>query len=105
MALIPTSPHEAAAMQIKREILDEFQRLRALFQRAATFVWANNALTPQQAVDAFGKDAAELGKISALTASYLAAATNTEPTSPVPAGFTWNANVDGTVTIGGPDDN
>jgi hypothetical protein len=77
----------------------EYNRLKNLLDAGATLIWSNpNGLTPQQAVANFGTNAAALFSLSALLCGLIGAISGTAP-SPMPVGWSFTANSDGTVTL------
>ncbi len=98
----PAQQLAAAAQNFQARINNQYQQNAGLFAQLAAFVWANNYFTPQQVFDAFGTNAADLFKCAAAFEAMVAAYTGTAPASPVPAGWAYTLNADGTVTVTGP---
>ncbi len=81
-----------------------YQILANYLQTTGSFVWSNpGKKTPQEVVDAFGTNAADLFRLSGLLVDFLSAATNTKIPKPMPAGWTATPNADGTVILTPPE--
>jgi hypothetical protein len=92
-------PITAGAAQLWAAIGTEFNRISALLQRGAIFIWNNPSdATPQQTVAAMGTNAAALFQLSSLICVLIGQITGTTP-SVMPAGWSYAANSDGTVTL------
>jgi hypothetical protein len=77
-----------------------FQQMRDIFTESFNLIWFNNVLTPQEAVDALGSDAAELFRLAEVLTMAVNSAKPDTITPGIPAGFTVSFNEDGTATIG-----
>ena len=101
----PQAPTVADLQQICRDniisqINRDFNEVTATFKNLFQMVWSNPQLNPQQVLDAFGKDAAQLF----LIASAFQNAVNTVvpgTINQVPP-YQVTINNDGTVTVGAP---
>jgi hypothetical protein len=92
-------PLTAGAAQLWAAVGAEFNRLSGLLQRGATFIWNNpSGATPQQTVAAMGTNAAALFQLSSLVCTLIGQITGTTP-GIMPAGWTYVANSDGSVTL------
>src|SRR5438874_1044545 len=92
----PIDPNKAKALSLKSQINSKYRDITNLFAAAKEFVWNNLDLTPQQAFDLFGKDAADLVKVSAAYVALVQTYTGVAP-QVVPDGYTVQPNSDGTV--------
>lgn len=103
----PTPPTPAqvlanSAAMYAQQMNNIWLYLQKTFQSIATFIWANPNATPQQAFDAFGVNAGDLFKLAGAYQAMVAAYTGAAPASPVPAGWSYVINPDGTVTVTAP---
>ena len=88
--------------RIKRLSVDTLNHIKAQHREMMQAVWNNPAgLTPQQVMDAFGSEAAELFQLSDQLLTMLG---NVKPDDPylaeAEAPYNYTINDDGTVTIG-----
>jgi hypothetical protein len=88
--------------RVKRMSTDLLTRIKSQHQEIMQAVWNNPAgLTPQQVMDAFGSEAAELFQLSDQLLTMLG---NVKPDDPyleeAAAPYNYTINDDGTVTIG-----
>jgi hypothetical protein len=100
---LTTTEQTAASLRKISEYL--FAQMRQSYAAAYKLVWSNSSgLTPQQVCDALGTDAAQLfagaAKLSELLAMVApSAASLSNVQLSCPAGYSYTANADGTVTI------
>lgn len=102
--LVPpvTPPKGDAQAALKTAVTSSIQRCYAMMLRAYTDnmgqVWENdNGLSPQDAFDAFGTDAADLVRLATILVSTINAAT--PDTLPTPDPTVLTVNSDGTVSV------
>lgn len=110
MAIIdlnPTPPTPPTADQIRQyqalrmqaDIAAQWQAMQSVFNTVASYIWGSTEHTPQQALDAFGTNAADLFNLSNAYLGMIAAYTGQAVTSPVPTGWKYTINQDGTVSV------
>ncbi len=95
----PIDPNAQAAANLWQQVCNRYTRLQSLLNVGANFVWANpSGLTPQQAVAYLGTNAAAVFQLSGLLCGLIGTISGTTP-SPMPPGWAFTANADGTVTL------
>jgi len=73
------------------------------FDSLSTFVWQNPlGFDPQTVLNGFGTEAGDMFKLLGAYSGMVQAYTGAAPPSPVPAGWSYTVNPDGTVTAKGP---
>lgn len=85
----------ARHQQDQRALLDWFV---ATYTKLGRDIWANPHATPQQLLEAYGPQAAEMFRVSALTGKFHFDVKG-QAINPVPPGYEYTINEDGTVTI------
>ncbi len=85
----------------KQTLNNVFKQNMTTFEQISEFIWKNRQYTPQQVLDGYGTDAADLFKLSAAFNAMIEAYTG-EPLSVVPEGYSYTINEDGTVTVTAP---
>ena len=99
---ISTEPVTQGCNQLYTQINMEFRRLQGLLSQGATLVWSNpSGATPQQVVSTMGTQAATIFELSSILCSTLGAFTGST-IGVMPAGWSYTANADGTVTLVAP---
>ncbi len=103
----PTPPTPAqllaqTAAQHQARMQNLWGQLQREFTNLTAFVWANSNATPQQAFDAFATNAGDLFNLANAYGAMVQAYSGTAPPSPVPAGYSYTINADGTVTVTSP---
>lgn len=84
--------------QHKRTVDALYRRTFNDFKNLAGGIWANKQHTPEQILEAYGADGAELFRLSNLLASLYQEITG-QPLQVVPNGIVATVNEDGTVSI------
>ncbi len=105
---IPEGPAPTiASMQVnlKRgtefQMNSQFRSLLSSFKSSFASVWSNPNLTPQQVMDAFGTDAAQLFVLAGATVTMLnTILPGTLALADYMPPYSYTVNQDGTVTIG-----
>jgi hypothetical protein len=97
-------PVEELAKAVRAEVSNSinglFGDMLKVYNSCMSLVWQHPTLSPQQVLDAYGSDAAELFRLAAtLKGAVNAAVAGTIPDNDTPKPFTINE--DGTVTVGG----
>ena len=105
MALINTNvvissvTPQQQVLQFRGQLNMSFAQMVKLFTQIKSFIWNNiDGLTPQQAIDLFGKDAADLFMLSNAYCMMLETYTG-QPQKVMPEGWSFIFNEDGTVTV------
>lgn len=99
---IPTPPTiDQLQSTAKFIILSRLNRLYTLmletYNQSFNDIWNNDKLTPQQVLDSFGTNAAELFRLAGILSTAVNSATPNTLTNSPPSSI--NINEDGTVTI------
>jgi hypothetical protein len=106
----PAAPPTAAQLLQQRATMlanqqaQAFRQVQQVFQQTAAFIWKDPAKA-QAAFDAFtsaGFKASDLFVNAGAYSAMVQAVTGTAPPSPVPAGWSYTVNADGSVTVSGP---
>ncbi len=97
--LPPNDPARVAAGQIVQSANFLWNQLPQKYLSAYKALWNNPEATPQQVVAALGTQAAMIFTRSAELAAFLTAAGVTRIPTGVPAGWSYAANPDGSVTL------
>ena len=75
-------------------------QMQRSFDTLSAFVWQNPlGFDPQTVLNGFGTEAADMFKLLNAYSGMVQAYTGTAPPSPVPAGWSYTVNADGTVTV------
>lgn len=102
MSILDTNTTPPLALQVLRDtaaMQQQARQERAFYTAQANHVWANEyGHTPQEVLDAWGSNAADLCAKSAAFVTYWYSITG-ENLNPVPDGVTLTVNDDGTVTL------
>jgi hypothetical protein len=94
------SPLQRRAAQHKKQLQSKWDELAKLFESLGYFIWKDK--DPQSVLNAFGTDAADLFKCSSAYRTMVQSYTGTAPASPIPKGWSYTLNSDGTVTVTAP---
>lgn len=93
----------SVAFRVKSESLDLFQSVKQRHQKLMRIVWQNpRGLTPQQVMDAFGTEAAELFSLSDALLNLIKTAKPDDPYGDTQIPYEFTIHDDGTVTVGDP---
>jgi hypothetical protein len=98
-SLPPSDPAAAAAGQIIQSANFLWNLLTQRYVAAYNVLWNNPRATPQQVVAALGTQAVLIFTRSAELAAFLAGAGVTGIPLTVPAGWSYTANPDGSITL------
>lgn len=91
---------KAVEIRIKKQSVDMLQNIKQIHQQMMQIVWQNKqGLTPQQVMDAFGSDAAELFQLSNALLTMLKTVKPDDEYGNTKAPYDYTINEDGTVTI------
>jgi len=93
-----TTSLERDCYRLYRQIGNQYTQLQNLLNNGADFVWNNPDGTAQQAVATLGTNAASVFELSNLLCGLIGSITGSTP-SPMPVGWSYTANADGTVTL------
>lgn len=100
MALFDEDPIAITVMHVRHAARVAHNTVASSLDSIKAFVWSNPyGLTPQQVMDALGKDAAEIDIYVKPLVMCRDAVNDSKQETWIPADKTIKANVDGTVTI------
>jgi hypothetical protein len=100
----PAQTLQQRATLLANQQAQAFRQVQQIFQQTAAFIWKDPAKA-QAAFDAFtaaGFRASDLFVNASAYSAMVQAVTGTAPPSPVPAGWSYTINSDGSVTVSGP---
>ncbi len=102
---LPTDVQRLAnqSRRLQNNTSDLWRQMQQSFESLSGFVWQNPlGFDPQTVLNQFGTGAGDLFKLVDAYASMVLAYTGTALPSPVPAGWSYTVNADGTVTVKAP---